>query len=86
MSYENDYPWGCAKLTLHIEGSRERVVIDPNDPASVVEGVEKLIARNIVRLVGTPKENPKYEEWIEAVRNRETKMSFSEWSVRNEQT
>lgn len=79
MSYENDYPWGCKHLTIHFDGSGQRIMIDPNSPASVVEGLEKFAARTVTKIVGTPKENPMYEQWIVAVKDRETRMSFEEW-------
>ena len=80
MIARDEYPWGIHKMTLHTRDEKMRIVIYPESPKSVTEGLRMLAGKTIDRVVSTPKENPKYEEWVEAVKNRETRLSLADWS------
>jgi hypothetical protein len=82
MSYQDEFPWGIAKIFVTV-GSPERngrkTVIDPNNPESVYAGLCDLMATTVSKLVFVPTENPRYEQWIAEVTARETRESFEEW-------
>lgn len=79
MSFKEMFPFGIDKITLHIRGSAKRVIINPNDPASVYESIGQIMGRDIVKADYTPTENPEFDAWREAVAGRETMESFEAW-------
>ena len=73
-----DYPFGIEKIEVDI-GRTRRVVINPDDPESVYEGLSRLVGLEVCRITMTPKTDPDYEAWKLAVANDRYMGSFSDW-------
>lgn len=81
MAFHQEYPFGLDRITLHVKGQTKRIVINPNDPASVYDSITEIMGRDIIKATFTPTENPEYNEWREAVADRETLKSFDDWKA-----
>ena len=49
MAFHHDFPFGLDRITLHMEGGGKRVIINPNDPASVYSGIIETMGRHILK-------------------------------------
>lgn len=82
--FNEQYPFGVDRLIVHLYRSgmetKPRIIINPNIPESVYNGLQALLGYEITRLTVTAKIDPDYEQWKSAVAQGATRKSFEEWN------
>lgn len=82
-SISADHPFGVEKIVVHRELcgklAPERIIIDPEDPASVIDGLRRLVGSTISLVVEVDKKDPRHAKWVQAVTNGRCLLSFKDW-------